>query len=140
MSTDPTDLSRGGESYSGKLRSNMLGTQFTVYDGGETSKSRSLLQERSGQRQEIAAVLYDTNVLGFKGPRQMTAVLPGINSAERRIEFWSLPDQDGLIERYKSKNLDGILELQNKTPVWNDETQSFVLNFHGRVTQVQSFQ
>ena len=38
--------------------------------------------------------------------------------------------------RYKSKNLEGILELQNKTPVWNDETQSYVLNFHGRVTQV----
>ena len=40
------------------------------------------------------------------------------------------------LERYKGKNLDGILELQNKTPVWNDETQSYVLNFHGRVTQV----
>jgi tubby-related protein 1 len=39
-------------------------------------------------------------------------------------------------EKYKSKNLDGLLELQNKTPVWNDETQSYVLNFHGRVTQV----
>ena len=42
----------------------------------------------------------------------------------------------GYLERYKGKNLDGILELQNKTPVWNDETQSYVLNFHGRVTQV----
>ena len=41
-------------------------------------------------------------------------------------------------ERYKGKNLEGILELQNKTPVWNDETQSYVLNFHGRVTQVKS--
>ena len=40
------------------------------------------------------------------------------------------------LERYKSKNLESILELQNKTPVWNDETQSYVLNFHGRVTQV----
>jgi hypothetical protein len=39
-------------------------------------------------------------------------------------------------EKYKSKNLEGLLELQNKTPVWNDETQSYVLNFHGRVTQV----
>ena len=41
------------------------------------------------------------------------------------------------IEKYKSKNLEGLLELQNKTPVWNDETQSYVLNFHGRVTQVK---
>ncbi len=42
-------------------------------------------------------------------------------------------------EKYKSKNLEGLLELQNKTPVWNDETQSYVLNFHGRVTQVGEF-
>lgn len=35
-----------------------------------------------------------------------------------------------------------LLELHNKTPVWNEETQSYVLNFHGRVTQasVKNFQ
>ena len=27
---------------------------------------------RSTRRHEIAGVLYDTNVLGFKGPRKMT--------------------------------------------------------------------
>jgi len=142
MSTDPTDLSRGGDAFVGKLRSNMLGTQFTIFDGGEPTKSRSLLQDRAGQRQEIAATLYDTNVLGFKGPRRMTVVLPGMNSDGKRTDFRPLSDHDGLIERYKSKNLDGILELQNKTPVWNDETQSYVLNFHGRVTQasVKNFQ
>merc|ERR1719297_147257 len=58
MSTDPTDLSRGGDSFVGKLRSNMLGTQFTIFDGGEPTKSRSLLQDRSGQRMEIAATMY----------------------------------------------------------------------------------
>lgn len=32
--------------------------------------------------------------------------------------------------------------LKNKTPIWNEETQSYVLNFHGRVTQasVKNFQ
>lgn len=35
-----------------------------------------------------------------------------------------------------------IVELHNKTPVWNEDTQSYVLNFHGRVTQasVKNFQ
>jgi len=91
---------------------------------------------------KLAATLYDTNVLGFKGPRRMTVVLPGMNSDGKRTDFRPISDHDGLIERYKSKNLDGILELQNKTPVWNDETQSYVLNFHGRVTQasVKNFQ
>ena len=44
ITTDPTDLSRAGESFVGKLRSNMMGTQFTVFDGGEPLKGRSLLQ------------------------------------------------------------------------------------------------
>ena len=51
----------------------MLGTQFTIYDGGENSKTRQgLLGDKAGGRQEITGVLYDTNVLGFKGPRRMT--------------------------------------------------------------------
>ena len=104
--------------------------------------SLRILQDRSSQRQELAGILYDTNVLGFKGPRRMTVILPGMNSEGQRVEFKSMSEHDGLVERYKSKNLEGILELHNKTPVWNDDTQSYVLNFHGRVTQasVKNFQ
>lgn len=42
----------------------------------------------------------------------------------------------------QAQNMDNIVELRNKTPVWNDDTQSYVLNFHGRVTQasVKNFQ
>jgi len=29
-------------------------------------------------------------------------------------------EHDGLIERWKRKAMDNILELHNKTPVWND--------------------
>lgn len=38
--------------------------------------------------------------------------------------------------------MDNVIELHNKAPVWNDETQSYVLNFHGRVTHasVKNFQ
>lgn len=34
VTTDPTDLSRTGESYIGNLHSNMVGTQFVVFDAG----------------------------------------------------------------------------------------------------------
>lgn len=90
ISTDPTDLSRAGDSFVGKcirtfvlkncyvnvmvkhyivlflgkLRSNLIGTQFTIYDNGLSPKKR---KEGAVPRQELAAVLYDTNVLGFKG-------------------------------------------------------------------------
>lgn len=46
------------------------------------------------------------------------------------------------IECFRTKNMDDLIELHNKTPQWNEDTQSYVLNFHGRVTQasVKNFQ
>nr|XP_045605031.1 tubby protein homolog [Procambarus clarkii]XP_045605032.1 tubby protein homolog [Procambarus clarkii] len=152
ISADPTDLSRGGESFCGKLRSNLLGTQFTIFDGGEGRKktisssssttSNTTTVEKAGSRQELAAVIYETNVLGFKGPRKMTVILPGMTADHQRVEFRAHVEHDSLIERWKTKNMDQLIELCNKTPVWNDDTQSYVLNFHGRVTQasVKNFQ
>ncbi|XP_025097825.1 tubby-related protein 3-like isoform X2 [Pomacea canaliculata] len=137
ISTDPTDLSRTGESYCGKLRSNLLGTHFTLFDNGENPR-----RHVTGARQELVAIAYETNVLGFKGPRKMTVIIPGMTSDHKRVDIKPQGNHDGLIERWKRKNMENLLELHNKTPVWNDETQSYVLNFHGRVTQasVKNFQ
>uniref|UniRef100_W5NII3 TUB like protein 3 n=1 Tax=Lepisosteus oculatus TaxID=7918 RepID=W5NII3_LEPOC len=85
ISVDPTDLSREGESFVGKLRSNLMGTKFTVYDNGTNpSKAQGLLEE-SNTRQELAAICYETNVLGFKGPRKMTVIIPGMNMNFERV-------------------------------------------------------
>lgn len=51
ISTDPTDLSRGGEAFVAKLRSNVFGTQFTLFDDGHKFSSR----------QELAAIIYVRN-------------------------------------------------------------------------------
>ncbi|XP_073664670.1 tubby protein homolog isoform X4 [Tursiops truncatus] len=121
ISVDPTDLSRGGDSYIGKLRSNLMGTKFTVYDNGVNPQKASSPLESGTLRQELAAVCYETNVLGFKGPRKMSVIVPGMTMVHERV---------------------CIRPRNNKTPVWNDDTQSYVLNFHGRVTQasVKNFQ
>ncbi|XP_035225841.1 protein king tubby 1-like isoform X2 [Stegodyphus dumicola] len=140
ISTDPTDLSRGGESFVGKLRSNLLGTIFTVYDAGLNPKKK--ISEQKDSRCEIALIAYATNVLGFHGPRKMSVILPALNSENKRIEMKSSVEGEGLLEKWKSRNMENLLEMQNKTPVWNDDSQSYVLNFHGRVTQasVKNFQ
>ncbi|XP_064613121.1 tubby-related protein 3-like isoform X2 [Liolophura sinensis] len=140
ISTDPTDLSRGGESYIGKLRSNLLGTQFTLFDQGDNPKKP--VGDGTNVRRELVGIAYETNVLGFKGPRKMTVIIPGMNLDHERVEIRPRNDHDGLIERWKRKQMENLLELHNKTPVWNDDTQSYVLNFHGRVTQasVKNFQ
>lgn len=141
ISTDPTDLSRNADSYVGKLRSNLLGTQFTIYDNGKSPRRMGPGGDQH-VREELAAVIYDTNVLGFKGPRKMTVILPGMTTDHERVQLQPHETGEGLIDCWKSKNMDNLIELHNKTPVWNDETQSYVLNFHGRVTQasVKNFQ
>ncbi|XP_072254235.1 tubby protein homolog, partial [Pyxicephalus adspersus] len=58
ISIDPTDLSRGGESFIGKLRSNLMGTKFTVYDNGVNPVKTSSSLEASNLRQELAAICY----------------------------------------------------------------------------------
>uniref|UniRef100_A0A1I7XTI4 Tub domain-containing protein n=1 Tax=Heterorhabditis bacteriophora TaxID=37862 RepID=A0A1I7XTI4_HETBA len=141
ISIDPTDLSRVGASFVGKVRSNALGTMFTLYDCGSNPKKTPMTADI---RQELAAVMYDTNVLGFKGPRKMHVLIPGIydiNTYERK-SIRPVVDRDTLLERYKQRRTDDIIVMQNKSPVWNEDSQSYVLNFHGRVTQasVKNFQ
>lgn len=139
ISIDPTDLARESDTFVGKLRSNRLGTQFTVYDNGDNPKKGVA---NSKTRRELAAIVYDTNVLGFKGPRKMSCIIPGMNMSMERVEVQPTNDNDGIIGRWKRKEVEHLVELHNKTPVWNEETQSYVLNFHGRVTQasVKNFQ
>ncbi|VDK37513.1 unnamed protein product [Gongylonema pulchrum] len=142
ISIDPTDLSRDGNSFVGKVRSNALGTHFTLYDNGENPKKTSVIGD--AVRQELAAVIYDTNVLGFKGPRKMTVLIPGICDTEnyRRKEIRPVLERDSILERWKTRRADDLIAMHNKSPVWNEDTQSYVLNFHGRVTQasVKNFQ
>ncbi|EHA99824.1 Tubby-related protein 3 [Heterocephalus glaber] len=142
ISTDPTDLSREGESYIGKLRSNLMGTKFTVYDHGVSPLKAQGLVEKTHTRQELAAICYETNVLGFKGPRRMSVIIPGMNMNHERIPFQPRNDHESLLSKWQSKAMENLIELHNKAPVWNDDTQSYVLNFHGRVTQasVKNFQ
>ncbi|XP_050183114.1 tubby-related protein 1 isoform X2 [Myiozetetes cayanensis] len=140
ISIDPTDLSRGGENFIGKLRSNLMGTRFTVFDNGANPDRANA--DWSNVRQELSAVVYETNVLGFKGPRKMTVIIPGMNADGERVPIRPRNDNDGLLMRWQNRNMDNVIELHNKAPVWNDETQSYVLNFHGRVTHasVKNFQ
>ncbi|XP_013908936.1 PREDICTED: tubby-related protein 1-like [Thamnophis sirtalis] len=121
-------------------RSNLMGTRFSVFDNGVNPDRANA--DWSNVRQELAAVIYETNVLGFKGPRKMTVVIPGMDSDNERVPIRPRNDNDGLLMRWQNKIMDSLIELHNKVPVWNDETQSYVLNFHGRVTHasVKNFQ
>uniref|UniRef100_A0A8D3AA44 TUB like protein 1b n=1 Tax=Scophthalmus maximus TaxID=52904 RepID=A0A8D3AA44_SCOMX len=140
ISIDATDLSRGGENFVGKLRSNLMGTKFTVFDNALNPERA--LPDMSNARQELAGIIYETNVLGMKGPRRMTVIVPGMDKDNDRVPLRPRNECDGLLIRHQNRRTENLIELRNKTPVWNEETASHVLNFNGRVTQasIKNFQ
>ena len=53
----------------------------------------------------------ELNTLHHTQSITMSVVLPGMSTEGKRTDFSPLSEHDGLIERYKAKNLDGILEV-----------------------------
>ncbi|CAF0735105.1 unnamed protein product [Didymodactylos carnosus] len=141
ISTDIIDLSLDGES-SGKLRgNNLLGTEFTIFDNGVNPIRTSTDPEH--HRREMAAIIYETNIFGFKGPRKITVLIPDIDNEHQRIEVQPRNEQESLIERWKRNDMKNILELHNKTPIWNEDSKSYILKFiDNRVTEasIKNFQ
>lgn len=60
-------MTRNAESYTGKLRSNLLGTAFTIYDNGKAFRKGGM-GEGSHCRQELAAVIYVSLTILFITP------------------------------------------------------------------------
>lgn len=57
-------------------------------------------------------------------------------------KFPSSQELETLLIRHANSNTDKLVTLVNKSPTWNEQSQSYVLNFHGRVTQasIKNFQ
>ncbi|CAI9110792.1 OLC1v1010876C5 [Oldenlandia corymbosa var. corymbosa] len=86
------DFSRASSTYVGKLRSNFLGTKFTIYDSQPpsdapapqtTNLSRRFHAKRVSPRlpacnYSVATISYELNVLRTRGPRRMHCVMNSI--------------------------------------------------------------
>nr|GEU80435.1 tubby-like F-box protein 5 [Tanacetum cinerariifolium] len=87
------DFSRASSTYVGKLRSNFLGTKFTIYDSQPPSDlAVQPINNRSSQRfnkkqvsprvpacsYSIATISYELNVLRTRGPRRMKCMMHSI--------------------------------------------------------------
>ncbi|KAG0209183.1 hypothetical protein BGX28_010470 [Mortierella sp. GBA30] len=152
----------------GKLRSNFLGTAFNVYSNGrnpfsggenhnlqndnttpqmsaaevEKKRMKDNKNKNLPVRQELGAVIYNPNVLGLKGPRKMTILMNTMTAEGHMVERTPTQVKDTLIGRMTAGDMTDLLVLRNKSPQWNDDTNSFVLNFGGRVSlaSVKNFQ
>ncbi|CAE7869989.1 TUB [Symbiodinium sp. KB8] len=116
ISCDKADLNRKGENFVGKLRSNFVGTAFTVFDDGEAPKDFAKQKKKKGSgqlRKEIVACTYVStalrpcsgqmltfprlhpsslvsqakNVMGSKGPRKMRVSIPRLDEKGQPLVF-----------------------------------------------------
>lgn len=92
ISLNPEDVSKGSSTYIGKLRSNFLGTKFTIYDSQPPNTEAKVTKSRSTRRigmkrvsprfpvgnYTVAHISYELNVLGSRGPRRMHCVMDAI--------------------------------------------------------------
>ncbi|KAL8507574.1 hypothetical protein ACS0TY_018203 [Phlomoides rotata] len=140
ISLDSGDLSQGSKSFVGKLRSDFLGTNFTIYDSQPPHSGAQASNSRGGRRVankqispqvpagnfKVGHVSYKFNLLKSRGPRRMVCSL-------------TCPT-----ENYEddSKMKTGVTILKNKAARWHEHLECWCLNFHGRVTvaSVKNFQ
>ncbi|KAI4320705.1 hypothetical protein MLD38_034158 [Melastoma candidum] len=152
ISLDADDLSQGSNAYLGKLRSDFLGTNFTIYDskspydGAKPSNGRASRRFASKQISpqvpagnfEVGQVSYKFNLLKSRGPRRMICSL----SCPVTGEAAANKPMDNPVTKKKGDVIPGHTILRNKAPRWHEQLQCWCLNFHGRVTvaSVKNFQ
>ncbi|KAL2535580.1 Tubby-like F-box protein 3 [Forsythia ovata] len=92
ISLNADDVSKDSTFYVGKLRSNFLGTKFTIYDAQPPNAEAKVTKSRStrlvGMKQvsprvpsgnyPVAHISYEMNILGTRGPRRMQCVMDAI--------------------------------------------------------------
>ena len=76
VTIDNKDMSIKSPNYLGKLRSNFLGTEFTIFDKGLNPKKKEAFINPDGVREQFGVILYASNLLGARGPRKMRIIIP----------------------------------------------------------------
>ncbi|KAL8166073.1 hypothetical protein V2J09_007572, partial [Rumex salicifolius] len=151
ISLVPDDFSRAGLNYVGKLRSNFIGTKFSVYDNHPPSNV-SVRSNKQGHNRILlarshsmaASISYELNVLRTRGPRRMHCTIHSIPLASIQ-EGGIAPTPTTFIKPVDvsiTSSKEPPLTLKNKVPRWHEQLQCWCLNFKGRVTvaSVKNFQ
>jgi len=126
FSTDPDNCSVSAAGYWGKLSSNFMGTNFTIFDRGERRGARV---DEENERRVLGAVVYEpTTTTGSGGYRKMTALLPTLykegDDGMPRLERWE-----------EMRDMRYMHLLTSKTPAYKrfDGQWHYCYKFGGRV-------
>ena len=79
-------------------------------------------------RTQQACTLYESNVLGSKGPRKMRCIIPEVREGKQVIWrsknvselYLSKQKDDNIAAKYKENDLRGMMLFHNKPPKWNE--------------------
>ena len=124
--------------YLGWMKSNFLGTEFSVHD-------------HRGDVHDLGLIVYDTNVLGGV-PNVLKVILPqekfeAAKLMDRyrvlqqtrvtapfldRLRSWKDEMPYGAVEQQDQADL---VKLTTKKPIWNDKIAAWTLKFNGRATR-----
>ena len=85
MSMNQKEMTTKSPAYLGKVRSNFLGTEFILYNTGLNPSKKAATRDNS--REELGVVLYQSNILGTKGPRKMRALIPMVSSSGEQLQW-----------------------------------------------------
>jgi tubby-related protein 1 len=135
----------------GKLRSNFLGTEYIIYDGGNNPQYDNSSYDDDGNgkiRCELGVVLYDTATnLGAKGPRKMKACIGKVDNEGKQTKVWQPMNEtdDRMAISFKEKEpsqTKNLICLTSMPPSWNNEVKAYAFNFNGKVIMpsVKNFQ
>eukprot|EP00397_Hematodinium_sp_SG-2012_P016148 GEMP01016466.1.p1 GENE.GEMP01016466.1~~GEMP01016466.1.p1 ORF type:complete len:327 (+),score=67.85 GEMP01016466.1:236-1216(+) len=160
LSCDANDLTREGDNYVGKVRSNFLRTEYTSYSAGYSQKkilsprSKTTVQSSKSVvsadlREETAAIQFKPHTLRKKGitPRQILVTLPYVDPQSGCRYECKEENLLSLAEHYSQTSVreddkECVTTYVTKNPTWCRQLQSYTLNFNGRVTEasIKNFQ
>ncbi|XP_065028743.1 tubby-like F-box protein 5 [Musa acuminata AAA Group] len=129
ISLTADDFSRASSSYVGKVRSNFLGTKFTVYDSQPPCDAAVSFGSRSTRRihskqvsprvpagnYNIATIAYELNVLRTRGPRRIQCTMHSVPVSSIQ-EGGSVPFPTSFIHSI-SEQLPSLAVAKGKEPV-----------------------
>ncbi|KAJ8767514.1 hypothetical protein K2173_017583 [Erythroxylum novogranatense] len=127
ISLHADDMSKGSQIYVEKLRSNFLGTKFTVFDGHPPHAGAKIFTNLAGNY-PVAHISYELNIVAVFS-RPVVDNLPLLSFFRSKSN-----EMENLLSGPLSGQKDGALVLKNKAPRWHVQLQYWCLNFHGRVT------
>lgn len=135
---DDNPTNRGSGRTLGKLRANMSGSMYVLYDAG---LSPAKAATPAARRKELACIRYERGTLG---PNVAQCLLPG---QDRRAGQAAVVDDGQSTPKLArlaafAESSASVFVLQSQSPRWSTRLQAHVLNFGGRVSQasVKNFQ